>query len=82
MKPGTPVRITGWRNFTGTVLAASDLAMVIQEGPGLATVLRRDPASTKPMQWQCAGLPVEVHAIPDLTDFRRRLRDLERKTRS
>ena len=81
MKPGTPVRITGSRSFTGKVLAVGDIAIVIEEAPGFTVTLRRDPASTNPLQWRCAGLPVEIHAVPDLAAFRKRLSDLERRTR-
>jgi hypothetical protein len=79
MKRGSKVCITGKRCFTGTVLAVTDIAMVIEEAPGCTVTLRRDPASTKPLQWRCAGMPVEIHS--DLADFRKRLADLERRTR-
>jgi hypothetical protein len=74
--PGTKVRITGWRSFTGTILAANEVALTIQEAPGFVAILRRDPASTAPLQWRCAGRPVEVFIMPDAV-FRKRLADLK-----
>ena len=79
MTPGTKVRITGWRSFTGTVLAANEAALTIAEAPDLATILRRDPASTTPLQWRCAGRPVEVCIVPDAT-FGKRLADLMKRS--
>jgi hypothetical protein len=87
MKPGTTVTVTiieqspGARFFSGKVLAVGDIAMVIEEAPGLTVTLRRDPASTKPLQWRLAGLPVSIRSDADLADFRKRLADLERRTR-
>jgi hypothetical protein len=86
MQRGSTIRVTGQRCFTGMVLAVSDIAMVIEEAPGLTVTLRRDPASTRPLQWQCQGIPcevyiAEVHTDAKLADFRKRLRDLERRTR-
>jgi hypothetical protein len=78
MKPGTKVRVTGTRCFTGTVLAMGEDEMTIEEAPGCTVTLRRNPASTTPWQWRCAGMPVEIYSA-DL--FRKRLVDLERKTR-
>ena len=80
MITGMKVRITGRRCFTGTVLAVNDIVMVIREAPGITVTIRRDPASMTPTQWRCAGLPVDVYAMP-AADFRKRLRDLLRKVR-
>jgi len=76
---GTKVRITGWRSFTGTILAANEVALTIQEAPGFVAIIRRDPASTAPLQWRCAGRPVEVCVMPDAT-FRKRLDDLMKRS--
>lgn len=77
---GMKVRVTGQRCFTGTVLAVNDILMVIREAPGITVTIRRDPASMTPTQWRCAGLPVDVYAMPT-ADFRKRLWDLVRKAR-
>jgi hypothetical protein len=81
MKRGTQVFVTGAECFAGTVLAATADSLVIEVAPGVSTTLFRDCASTKPMQWQCAGLPVEVREKADLTEFRALLWKLEGRTR-
>jgi hypothetical protein len=45
------------------------------------TTLFRDVASRKPLQWHCAGMPVEVRQKPDLEEFRKLLWALEVRTR-
>ena len=82
MKRGCKVLVTGGECFSGTVLAANGDRMVIEVAPGVSTTLFRDFASTKPMQWQCAGLPVEVREKPDLEEFRSLLSALLRRTRN
>lgn len=81
MTRGTKVTVTGSRTFNGTVLAAIPDTLIIEESPGRIVTLRRDCASTKPLQWQCAGMPVEVREQIDLNLFRAKLWDLERRTR-
>lgn len=81
MKRGTKVSVSGGATFTGIVLVATADRMVIEIGPGMSTTLFRDCASTKPQRWQCAGIPVEVHAQP-AEGFRKRLRELEARTRN
>jgi preprotein translocase subunit YajC len=81
MKRGDQVLVTGAENFSGTVMAATADTLVIEVAKGVSTTLFRDCASTKPLQWQCAGLPVEVRAKPDLAEFRRLLWALEGRTR-
>jgi hypothetical protein len=81
MKRGATVFVTGSECFIGTVLAATTDTLVIEVAPGVSTTLFRDCASTKPMQWQCAGMPVEVREKPDLTEFRKLLWKLEGRTR-
>lgn len=81
MTRGAKVTVMGARQFSGVVLAASADTLVIQLAPGVSTTLFRDCASTKPLQWQLAGLPVEVREEINLDLFRERLRSLERRTR-
>lgn len=81
MTPGATIHITGARSAAGTVKAATEITLTIQETRGCFFVLRRDPASTTPWQWRWAGLPVTIHSAPDLADFRTRLADLDRRTR-
>ena len=75
MTPGTKVRITGQRPLIGTVKIADDTAVIIEAVNGSILVLRRDPASTRPLQWRWAGAPVEMYILPD-AEFRKRLADL------
>ena len=82
MKRGAKVIVTGGECFSGTVLAAFPDRLVIEIAPGVSTTLFRDYCSTKPMQWQCAGLPVNVREKPDLEEFRRLLYALEARTRN
>jgi len=82
MKRGTQVLVTGGECFAGTVLAATADRMVIEVAPGVSTTLFRDCASTKPLQWQCAGLPVEVREQTDIGEFRKLLWALEGRTRN
>jgi|KBSMisStaDraftv2_1062788.scaffolds.fasta_scaffold1376445_2 preprotein translocase subunit YajC len=81
MKRGARVIVTGGESFAGTVLLVTAERLVIEVAPGVSTTLFRDFASTKPMQWQCAGLPVEVREKADLEEFRKLLWALEVRTR-
>jgi len=81
MRRGAKVIVTGGECFSGTVLLATADRLIIEVAPGMSTVLLRDYCSTKPLQWQCAGLPVEVREKPDLAEFRRLLWALEKRTR-
>ena len=81
MKRGSRVVVTGGECFIGTVLAVTDDMLIIEVAPGVTTTLFRDCASTQPLRWQCAGMPVEVQAYTDIADFRAKLFSLERKTR-
>ena len=82
MKRGTQVIVSGGEAFAGMILAVTADRMVIEIAPGVSTTLFRDFASTKPMQWQCAGLPVNVREKADVTEFRRLLWALEGRTRN
>lgn len=82
MRRGMKVLVTGGECFSGTVLAANADRMVIEVAPGVSTTLFRDFASTKPLQWQCAGLPVEVREKADLAEFRSLLSALLHRTRN
>jgi hypothetical protein len=82
MTTGVLVRITGARNFTGRVLIATDIAMIVAVGEDRTVTLRRDPASTKPDQWRFGGLPVGVRPVAQPSgDFANRLAALEQRTR-
>lgn len=81
MKAGTKVEITGARRFTGTVVGANDLLMIVADGEG-RVYIRRDPGSREPDQWRISGMPVEVRALATApTDFGQRLAALEERTR-
>ena len=81
MKRGDKVTVTGGECFSGTVLLATAQRLIIEVAPGVSTMLYRDVASTQPLRWQCAGLPVEVREKPDLEEFRRLLWEIEVRTR-
>ena len=79
---GAAVEVSGARAFKGRVMALTDQVMVIAIALDQSIYLRRDPASTAPLQWRYGKLPVAVRAVPARpTDFGDRLKDLERKTR-
>jgi hypothetical protein len=82
MRRGTKVIVSGGESFAGVVLIATPDRMVIEVAPGVSTTLFCDFASTKPKQWQCAGLPVEVREKADLEEFRALLWALEVRTRN
>lgn len=81
MKRGAKVIVSGSQSFSGTVLAVFEHSMTIEVAPGVSTTLLRNFAGKDPMQWRCAGLPVEVREKPDLDEFRRLLWALEFHTR-
>lgn len=77
---GALVAITGARAFKGVVMIVTDIAMIVDVGQGHSVTLRRDPASTKPLQWRFGGLPVTVRAVsPPQADFGQRLQALREK---
>jgi len=81
--PGMSIRVTGSKIFAGKVKAVSDIILIIDRGLGNPVTLRRDPASTTPLQWRCQGLPVHV-ILPDFIpkeDFKGRLNTLVQRTR-
>ena len=80
MKRGTKVSVIGAECFSGYVVAATADMLVIQVG-ACTTILRRDCASMYPLQWRCAGLPVQVLEQPDMEAFRKRLREVEQRAR-
>jgi hypothetical protein len=80
---GKIVNITGARQFTGRILALTDIAMIVAVAADRSVTLRRDPASTKPDQWRYGGLPVGVSPAPERSpDFADRLAALEKQTRT
>jgi hypothetical protein len=82
MTRGRKVSVTGsGGNFSGTVLAEGNDMLVIEVAPGMSTTLFRNFASTTPLQWQCAGLPVSVVESPEIGEFRKLLWKLEARTR-
>jgi hypothetical protein len=91
LQRGTKVTVAGEgvKPFTGTVLAASQDTLVILLAPGMSTTLFRDCASTQPLRWQMAGMPVTVEesrtagfaALRDLEAFRVMLARVEKATR-
>ena len=86
---GTRIAITGGATLAGTVIGAIDLLLIVEHAPGCEVYLRRDPASTRPEQWRIGGLPVEVRALSQISEFveeeraqfRQRLFTLEKATR-
>jgi hypothetical protein len=82
MRRGDQVVILGARDpRPGTVLGSNDILLIVEHAPGEVSHLRRDPASTKPLQWRLGGMPVEVRAQAAHRDFARRLAALEVATR-
>lgn len=82
IETGVKVTITGARDFTGLVLIATDIAMIVALDPARSVTLRRDPASQKPDQWRYGGLPVSVRpAAKHSADFASRLAAVEARTR-
>lgn len=71
--PGTLVRVSGARSFTGTFRGGSDLLMIVTLDAHNSVMLRRDLASTTPEQWRLQGLPVAVEAAGTNPDFTARL---------
>jgi len=87
-KPGDRIAVnSGTRAFTGIVLGADELLLIVAEAPGRLTYLRRNAASTDPHTWRCAGRPAEVKIVTRAVarashqTFSKALKDLERKTR-
>jgi hypothetical protein len=93
MKRGMRISITGIGTnllVTGTIIGINDVAVNVMSGSA-TVVLRRDPASTKPDQWRIGGMPVTVKELPqpkpspaalqNTASFRRRLAELEARTR-
>ena len=87
-KTGDRIEVTGGtRAFTGIVLGAGDLTLIVAEAPGRMTYLRRNVASTDPHTWRCAGRAVRVKILTRAITraqhqtFSKALKDLERRTR-
>jgi hypothetical protein len=87
-KAGDRIAVSGGaRAFTGVVVGADELLLIVAEAPGRLTYLRRNVASTDPHTWRCAGQAVRVEIVTRAVTrasqqtFSKALKDLERKTR-
>jgi len=82
MRKGDLIQIRGAHARPATVLGCSDILLIVQFLAGDVAYLRRDVASTKPLQWRLDGMPVEVCEMAGRhADFSKKLAALEKKTR-
>ena len=88
-KAGDRIEVNGGtRAFTGIVVGADEMLLIVAEAPGRLTYLRRNAGSTDPHTWRCAGRPVRVRIITRAITrasgpqtFSKALKDLKRRTR-
>lgn len=88
-KAGDRIEVTGGtRAFTGIVVGADEMLLIVAEAPGRLTYLRRNAGSTDPHTWRCASRPVRVQIVTraitrasEHQTFSKALKDLERRTR-
>jgi hypothetical protein len=88
-KAGDRIEVTGGtRAFTGIVVGADEMLLIVAEAPGRLTYIRRNAGSTDPHTWRCASRPVRVRIVTraitrasEHQAFSKALKDLERRTR-